>query len=275
MYPGVDIHIGIYLSCAECSLSSSSIYTFKNRSQILCLFCFLTITDKVGCVYCCSTIIGLSFDSEELVMDREAWCAVIHGVAKGRTQLSDWTELNWTVSARIMLTELFWEKCLNPGFLNIFCHCSVNLQGHLWASFSNLLSREILMLQISSIFLYGIPVCKHAKSLQSCQTLCGSMNCSPPGSSVHGILQVRILEWVSVFSRGIFPTQQLNLCLLNLLQWQADSLPLSHQESPRTCDLDQRGDELLMFCRKSVGEMFRWLFRRFGSFKHSFMERFF
>ena len=38
---------------------------------------------------------------------------------------------------------------------------------------------------------------------QSCLTLCDPMDGSPPGSSVHGILQARILEWVAIpFSRG-------------------------------------------------------------------------
>ena len=40
---------------------------------------------------------------------------------------------------------------------------------------------------------------------QSCPTLCDPMDCSPPGSSVHGILQARILEWIAIpFSRGSF-----------------------------------------------------------------------
>ena len=53
---------------------------------------------------------------------------------------------------------------------------------------------------------------------------------APP---VHGILQARILEWVAIsFSRGIVPTQGSNPCLLCLLLWQADSLPLCHLGSP-------------------------------------------
>ena len=42
-------------------------------------------------------------------------------------------------------------------------------------------------------------------------TLCDPMDCNPPGSSVHRILQARILEWVAISSsRGIFPTQGSN-----------------------------------------------------------------
>ena len=52
-------------------------------------------------------------------------------------------------------------------------------------------------------------------------------DCSPPGFSVHGILQTRKLEWVSISSsRGIFPTQGLNPCLSCLLHWQVGSLTL-------------------------------------------------
>ena len=79
------------------------------------------------------------------------------------------------------------------------------------------------------------------------------MDYSPPGSSVHGILLARILEWVAIsFSQlqawsksgpftepvllstnnkalGIFQTKGSNP---SLLHWQADSLPLSHQRNP-------------------------------------------
>ena len=63
------------------------------------------------------------------------------------------------------------------------------------------------------------------------QLLCDPMACSPPCSSVHGIFQARILEWVAIsFSMPfLILTQGLNPSLLN---WQVDFLPLSHQGSP-------------------------------------------
>ena len=54
---------------------------------------------------------------------------------------------------------------------------------------------------------------------QSCLILCDPMDCSVPGSSVHGILQARILKQVFTLSfRGIFLTQGLNLGLLRCRQ---------------------------------------------------------
>ena len=60
-------------------------------------------------------------------------------------------------------------------------------------------------------------------------TLCDPTDSSPPGSSVHGLLQARTLEWVAMpFSRGIFLTQGSDP---HLLHWQVDSSPLSRQGS--------------------------------------------
>ena len=59
----------------------------------------------------------------------------------------------------------------------------------------------------------------HAKSLHSCLTLCNPMDCSPPGSSINGILQARILEWVALLSSrdlpypGIEPTSLMSSAL--------------------------------------------------------------
>ena len=67
----------------------------------------------------------------------------------------------------------------------------------------------VLGFHFISGFLYGleeflsVATAAAAKSLQSCPTLCDPMDCSLPGSSVHGIFQARILKWVAIsISRG-------------------------------------------------------------------------
>ena len=74
--------------------------------------------------------------------------------------------------------------------------------------------------------------CVIAKSLQSCPTLCDLMDCSLPGSSVHEILQARILEWVAISSsRGSSrPSDQTCISYGSCIAgW---SLPLSHWKRP-------------------------------------------
>ena len=80
---------------------------------------------------------------------------------------------------------------------------------------------------------------------QSCPALCESMDCSLPGSFVHGILQSRTLEWVSIPFSGIFATQGLHPGLLHCqqvlyhLSHQGSSLSLSkHTHTHTHTDLE-------------------------------------
>ena len=62
----------------------------------------------------------------------------------------------------------------------------------------------------------------HAKLLQSCETLCSPMDHSPPGSSLCGISQARILEWVTVpHSRESFqPRDRTCVSYVSCIGWQ-------------------------------------------------------
>ena len=81
---------------------------------------------------------------------------------------------------------------------------------------------------------------------QSCLTLGNPMDCSPPGSSVHGILQARTLGWVAVpSSRGVFLTQGSKPGLLCLPHWQMVSLTTSATwEIPTKTQWSQINDKI-------------------------------
>ena len=56
----------------------------------------------------------------------------------------------------------------------------------------------------ASPYLGPIAAAAAAESLQSCPTLCNPKDCSLPGSSVHGILQARVLEWGAIAFSGSY-----------------------------------------------------------------------
>ena len=108
---------------------------------------------------------------------------------------------------------------------------------HSWCNYSLMFASsntsQVLRGQ-SYAFVGGCCVLVHA---ESCPILWDSIDCSPPGSSVLGISQARILQWLAIsFLQGIFPTQGANLRLLRTLpcrrvlyHWATEKVPVSIQ----------------------------------------------
>ena len=91
----------------------------------------------------------------ELVMDREAWHAAIHGVTKSRTQLSNWTELNWwqKQTKNCVFIPHWWASKIFNSFLLLtllITACIFKIYGYLFCLMI------LLTLLINSIFLFDI-----------------------------------------------------------------------------------------------------------------------
>ena len=123
---------------------------------------------------------------------------------------------------------IFMKYHMNPPKLSpAFTHRHFHWLPVSWRIRSNLINLVIKFYALALGFPPSLVLA------QSCLTLCYSMDYSPPGSSVHGIFQARILECVSIsFSRrSSWPRDGTSfLCLLQ--HWQVDSLPLWYRGIP-------------------------------------------
>ena len=113
--------------------------------------------------------------------------------------------------------------CYNSLLLSSSSCTSLYFYTRLPVFLLSVISTLSLYLYLNSLSLYAC-----AKLLRSCLTLRGPMDGSLPGSSVHGILQARIMEWVRLPSPppGDLPGLGIKHCLLCLLHCQTDSSPL-------------------------------------------------
>ena len=112
----------------------------------------------------------------ELVMDREAWRAASHGIAKSRTRLRDWTERNWRI---------LWAN--SQPLITTLIHIQQNESSNLSQCACKFPSNSL-----------PAPFPLIGGGIQSCPPLYDPMDCSLPISSLHGTYQARILEWVNI-----------------------------------------------------------------------------
>ena len=175
---------------------------------------------------------------QEMTEDREAWSAAVHGT-QSRTWLSDWQQdtnnictyffMRWSVFPKD--PPICWPKSINllrtllgpsvtkgPGFticfVVVFQLCLASLSSDnvpfkkVYKSWFYIFSVFTDALTSRGLFSLGQNAPLNAKESESevaqpCPTLPDPMDYILPGSSVHGIFQARVLEWVAIsFSRG-------------------------------------------------------------------------
>ena len=153
----------------------------------------------------------------ELVMDREAWRAAVHRVAKSQTWLSDWTELNWVWLLKDHRRDTS-ENVLLWLYQCQYSSCDIVLLFYKAILLGKLGKQYLVSLCIIVTHTCELSLFSHVWLIATPWTV------AHQAPLFVRILQARILEWV-VLLQGIFLTQGSNLCL-SLLYWQAESLPL-------------------------------------------------
>ena len=133
--------------------------------------------------------------SELCIYDWDKWTWYTNLTFAFKFSHTDWEKQNSQyLSEKIYWLRLFLFRWTDFYSSRILCY-EISKGGRLfefgskqilWSKFCHVLT------EICILYMYRV------ESLQSCPALCGPMDCSPPGSSVHGIIQARMLEWVAI-----------------------------------------------------------------------------
>ena len=169
-----------YAACASCILLGFT-------SNSICIWASISPQASVCFMWMAMPLKGGSYSG---LMDSQPGC-----VGKLRPQ-----PMGMGVSGQEILTPVLWGDNSVTHSMQ-FSECPSKIKGHFHIRIINSIMYTCVECPFFPWTLTPAPcVCVHAQSLQPCLTLCDPLDCSPPGSSVHGILQARVLEWVAMLS---------------------------------------------------------------------------